>query len=149
MNLVESSSSLSYKSLPHGRQPTVLLLVVSGNVNASNGLQFLAVFESVAIKPEYFAESVGIASVGFRFGLRIGLHHDDLLAAWFVLQDLDKPIFKSAGFQQHDEIVSFEFIEELPDFVRPSTDLSSADDVTAFLSNADGKLLAMEVDTDV
>ena len=76
------------------------------------------------------------------------MRDDNVATPCFIPEPLDKPVFEAADFDQ-DAVIFLELFEKLADFVRPRTDLSFERNVAIFISDADGKLLAMQIDSDV
>ena len=152
-DLVDDSCALLYQMLSEVGELSDLSVLWIGGKNASNAVGPLTASESFSVIPEEFAEGVGVTFVGFMHGGVIGLNDDDFGATGFS-EFLEQPVVEATNFDDGHVASVFSCFfneggEKIVNIVTIGTDLSFLNDIALFVSDIDGQLTLVLVDSKV
>jgi len=152
-DFVDDSRSLCYQMLSKiGKLSNLSVLWVSGE-NAANAVGSLPTSEPFSVVPEEFAEGIGVAFIGLMHGGIVGLNNDDF-GAMGLLEFFEEPVVKAADFDNGHVATIFsgffdESGEKFVNVVTIGTDLAFLDDIALFISDIEGQLVFVLIDSKV
>ena len=152
-DLVDDFRTLSDQELSEvGELPDLCIFGFGGN-DTSDVVGSLSAAKSKAVVPKKGAEGIGIAFVGLVQGVFFGLKDDDL-GALVLLEFFEQPIVEAADLDDSHVASVFasffdEGCEEVGDGCVLGADLAFLDDISLFVSDADGQLFFVLVDSEI
>ena len=152
-DLVDDSCALPHQMLPEVGELSNLGVLRIGRKNASNAIGTLSTAKPIPVIPEQLAEGVGVTFVGFMHGGVIGLNDDDFGTAGFS-EFVEEPVVEAANFDDGHVATVFscffdESGEKFVNIVTIGTDLAFLHDIALFISDIDGQLALVLVDSKV
>jgi len=152
-DLVDGLRAVFHQVLPEIGELSDLGIGRIGGENATNTIGTLPSLESLTVVPKEFAEGIGITFVGLVHGGIFGLNDNDFGASG-LLEFFEEPVVEAADFDDCHVATMFACLlgkvgEKVVNVGVIGTDLSFLHDISLFVSDIDGQLVLVLVDSKV
>ena len=155
VNLIEGLCPFPYQPVAQLRQVPVLLFLLAGKMDPAYSLHAITSQQTLPINPQQLAQRVRITAIRLPLGPLHRLDDHHVLTRSVRLKTFDQPIMKSTYLDDRHKsppIIRTQLMhlpQELLNLFQASADLPSHEHIPSLVTERNGHLLAMEIDSKV